>query len=75
MCVVSPVVTELKETKMSGGCRRIAVASVFCGPMVSAGKSYRRKPSLNPGRAEPQYPISVNAVLLPLCGKLMVQDK
>ena len=38
MCVVSPVVTELKETKMSGGCRRIAVASVFLWPNGQRGQ-------------------------------------
>ena len=37
------------------------------------GESNRRKPSSNHGMAEPQYPISVNAVLLPLCDELMVQ--
>ena len=39
--------------------------------MVSASKSYRNSPSSTPGRAELQYPTSVNAMLLPLCGELI----
>ena len=37
-------------------------------------KSDRERPSSTPARTEPRYPISVNAMSLPLCGELMVQS-
>ena len=46
----------------------------ICSQVVSASKSHHKSPSSFPGRAKPQYPISVNAMLLPLCGELMVQS-
>ena len=77
MCIVSAAVTELGEIKMSAGwcfmswildlwSRRIAALQCICGPVVSMGESNCRKPSSNPGRAEPRHPVPVNAALLTL---------
>ena len=78
MCIVSAAVTEVGEIKKSAGwcfmswildfwSRRIAAPSVYHWPNGQRVRIQpQSKPSSTPGRAEPQYPFSVNAVLLPL---------
>ena len=41
----------------------------ICSQVVSAQNSSCDSPSSNPGWAEPYSPVSVNAVLLPMCGE------